>query len=51
MATRKRLKKHKQRGMHKRMTTGKKPMSEETKEARRKVKEAQRAAAKESKSE
>ena len=51
MATRKRLKDNKQRGMHKRMTTGKKPMTKESKEARKKIREAQRAANKESKSE
>jgi hypothetical protein len=38
----KRIKKHKHRGMHKKMLSGKKPMSEEQKEARKKMKEKQR---------
>ena len=37
MANRKRLKKHKQSGMNRRSYWGKKPMSEEQKEARKKT--------------
>ncbi len=40
---RRRLKDHKQRGMKRRMISGKKPMSEEEKAIRKKTSEAQRA--------
>jgi hypothetical protein len=43
MANRKRLKKHKQSGMNRRAISGKKPMSAETKEARKKNSEIDRA--------
>lgn len=52
MATRKRLKKNKQRGMYKRtVIRGKKPMTQDAKDVRRKLAEAQREAAKATKSE
>ena len=44
MSNKRRVKKNKQRGMHRRLKTGKKPMSPEQKEARKKMIEAQRAA-------
>lgn len=47
MATRKRLKKNKQRGMHKRVVIrGKKPMTQIEKDARKKLADTQRAEAK-----
>lgn len=47
MATRKRLKKNKQRGMHKRIVIrGKKPMTKDAKDARKKLAETQREEAK-----
>ena len=42
----KRLKRHVRRSMKRRMITGKKPMSAEQKEMRKKISEAQRAASK-----
>jgi hypothetical protein len=38
----KRKRKNTQRGMHRKMISGKKPMSDEEKEARKKIKETQR---------
>lgn len=43
MATRRRIKDHKQRGMNRRMQSGRKPMSPEQKEDRKKLIEVQRA--------
>jgi hypothetical protein len=43
MANRKRLKKHKQSGMNRRAISGKKPMSRETKAARKETSAADRA--------
>ena len=52
MATRKRLKKNKQRGMHKRtVIRGKKPMTVDEKASRKKIRESQREASKVAKSE
>ena len=42
MGRKKRVRKGTQRKMHKRMVTGKKPMSAEQKEARKKIRETQR---------
>ncbi|MDA3836982.1 MAG: hypothetical protein PF542_05135 [Nanoarchaeota archaeon] len=42
MATRKRIRDNTQRGMHKRMIRGKKPMTTEQKETQKKAREAQR---------
>ncbi len=41
----KRIRRNKQRNMHKRMIVGKKPMSAEQKEIRKKIREAQRKSA------
>lgn len=46
----KRLKKHKQQAMQRRLITGKKPMTPEQKEVRKNLKKAQSATAKASKS-
>ena len=46
MGTRKRLKDNTQRGMNRRLKRGRKPMCEEQKKARKKLREAQSAASK-----
>ena len=46
MGRKKRIRRNTQRNMHKRMITGKKPMGTEQKEARKKIREAQKAASK-----
>ena len=45
MVNKKRLRRNKQQGMYRRQLTNKKPMSAERKEERKKIREAQKAAA------